>query len=273
MKYKIMILDIDGTLTNSEKKITEKTRSALIDYQERGGKIAIASGRPTKGIIPYSEELSLSKYGGYIMSFNGGKIIDCSSGETVFSSNLPLEDIPEICSEVYKTNVGINTYEGDDLIVGNGINRYTMVEAKLIGLNIKEVENFSEYVRFDVNKCLLTGDEDEILMLEKRLNERFCGRLGVFRSEPFFLEVVPKGIDKASSIDHLLKSLGIRTEECIACGDGYNDITMVKYAGLGVGMANANDKLKAVADYITRSNDEDGIAHVVQTFTVPSGSF
>ena len=76
MKYKIMVLDIDGTLTNSEKKITPKTHDALIDYQERGGKIAIASGRPTKGILPYAEKLDLKKYGGFIMAFNGGKILE-----------------------------------------------------------------------------------------------------------------------------------------------------------------------------------------------------
>lgn len=268
MKYKIMVLDIDGTLTNSEKKITDKTKAALLDYQERGGKIAIASGRPTKGILPYAEQLELANYGGYIMSFNGGKIIDCTSGKTVFSANLPLELLPEICDEVYKTNVGINTYEGDRLIVGNCINQYTMVEANIIGLEIKEVEDFSSYVNFDINKCLLTGDADEVLALENRLSKRVGDRLSVFRSEPFFLEVVPKGIDKANSIDSLLKTIGIRTEECIACGDGFNDITMVEYAGLGVGMANANDKLKSVADFITKSNDEDGIAYVVERFTV-----
>lgn len=267
MKYKIMVLDIDGTLTNSEKKITNKTKAALLDYQERGGKIAIASGRPTKGIFPYAEQLELAKYGGFIMSFNGGKIIDCSSGETVFSSNLPLDILPEICEEVYKTNVGINTYEEDKLIVGNGVNQYTMIEAKLIGLEVKEVKDFVEYVNFDINKCLLTGCEDEVLALENRLSKRVGDRLGVFRSEPFFLEVVPKGIDKARSIDSLLKSISIKTEECIACGDGFNDITMVEYAGLGVGMANANDKLKAVANFITKSNDEDGIAYVVERFT------
>lgn len=267
MKYKIMVLDIDGTLTNSEKKITEKTRSALIDYQERGGKIAIASGRPTKGIIPYAEQLELEKYGGFIMAFNGGKVINCQNGQTVFSANLPLEFLPEICEEVYKTNVGINTYEGDDLIAGNGVNEYTEIESKIIGLNIKEVDDFVSYVNFDINKCLLSGNPDEVLELEKKLSKRVGDKLGVFRSEPFFLEIVPKGIDKANSIDSLLKTLNIKTEECIACGDGFNDITMVEYAGLGVGMENANDKLKAVANFITKSNDEDGIAYVVEKFT------
>lgn len=267
MKYKIMVLDIDGTLTNSEKEITQKTHNSLIDYQERGGKIVIASGRPTKGVLPYAKKLELEKYGGFVMSFNGGKIINCQSGETVFSANLPLEFLPEICKEVYKTDIGINTYEGDNLIVGNGVNEYTKIESTIIGLDIKEVEDFADYVNFNINKCLLSGNPDEVLELEKILSKSLGDKLGIFRSEPFFLEIVPKGIDKAFSIDRLIKAIGIKTEECIACGDGFNDITMIEYAGLGVGMANANEKLKAVADFITKSNDEDGIAYVVEKFT------
>lgn len=266
MKYKIMVLDIDGTLTNSEKKITPKTHDALIDYQKRGGRVAIASGRPTKGVLPYAEQLELKKYGGFIMPFNGGKIISCKDGKTVFSQTLPLELLPEICEELYKTDIAIGTYEGDKLIVGNKANKYTKIESTIIGLEIKEVEDFVSYVNFDVNKCLLSGEPDKVAELEKILSKRVGDRLGVFRSEPFFLEIVPKGVDKANSIDKLIKPLGIKTEECIACGDGFNDITMVEYAGLGVGMANANEKLKEIADFITKSNDEDGIAYVLEIF-------
>ena len=122
---------------------------SLIDYQERGGKIAIASGRPTKGVFPYAEQLDLKKYGGFVMSFNGGKIINCQSGETVFSANLPLEFLPEICDEVYKTNIGINTYEGDCLTyAGNEVNEYTMAESNIIGLKVKEVDDFAFLCKF-----------------------------------------------------------------------------------------------------------------------------
>lgn len=267
MKYKIMVLDIDGTLTNSKKDITQKTSDALIDYQKRGGKIALASGRPAKGVEPYAKRLMLDKFGGYMLSFNGGMVSDCGSGETIYSKTFPLEYLPQICDEVYKTNVGINTYQGGTLIAGNCVNEYTEFEARIIGLDIKKVDNFAQYVNFDVNKCLLSGAPEEVVPLLEKLKQRLDGVLGIFRSEPFFIEVVPKGIDKAASIDALLKSLGIKTEECIACGDGFNDISMIKYAGLGVAMNNACDEAKAAADFITLSNDQDGVANVVKEFT------
>ena len=91
-------------------------------------------------------------------------------------------------------------------------------------------------------------------------------RMGVFRSEPYFLELVPKGIDKAQSLAVLLKRLDIVPEEVIACGDGFNDLPLIKYAGLGVAMANAQPVVREHADYVTRSNDEDGVAHVVEEF-------
>lgn len=264
MKYKIIALDIDGTLTNSEKIITDATKDKLIEFQRSGGKVILASGRPTMGIIPHAENLELKKYGGYILSFNGGCAIDCKSGEILFQQKLPLSVIPEIIDIIKGYSVGINTYEGENIIAGKCINEYTELEAKINGMNIKFVDDFTGYVNFDINKCLIQGDPAVILELEKILSERYSGRLGIFKSEAFFLEIVPNGIDKAMSIDRLLKMIGIQTKECIACGDGFNDISMIKYAGLGVAMSNAKQPVKDAADYITLSNDQDGIAHLLK---------
>ena len=273
MKYRIIALDLDGTLTNSEKKITEKTRKRLMDFQKNGGKVILASGRPTMGIMPHAENLRLSEFGGYIMAYNGGCVIDCAAGKTMFSSNLPLSVVPEICDVIKDYPVGINTSEGSSILVGNEINKYTETEARINGMDIKFVDNFAEYVNFDINKCLLHGEPDVICELEKILSGKYKGKLGIFRSEAFFLEIVPNGIDKAKSIDKLLKMIDIKTEQCIACGDGFNDISMLKYAGLGVAMSNAKQPVKDAADYITLSNDEDGIAHLLKRLNrIPSTS-
>lgn len=268
MKYKVMALDIDGTLTNSEKVITEKTKKALFDFQENGGKIILASGRPQHGILPHAQTLRLKDYGGYILAYNGGCAIDCKTGNIMFQQTLDRKYIPEICDIIKNYPVGINTYENDKIVVGNNINYYTRLEAKINFMNIKYVEDFPKYVDFDVNKCLLQGNPEYILELERILSQKYKDRLGIFKSEPFFLEIVPNGIDKASSIDRLLKTIGFSTDECIACGDGFNDISMIKYAGLGVAMDNASDTVKKVADFITLSNDRDGIAHVLEKIAV-----
>lgn len=264
MKYRIIALDLDGTLTNSEKIITEKTKKRLIDFQENGGKVILASGRPTMGIVPHAENLCLKEYGGYILAFNGGCVIDCKTDSIMFQQKLPLSVIPEICGIIKDYPVGINTYEGENILVGNNINSYTELEARINGMGIKFVDNFAEYVNFDINKCLLQGDPEIILKLEKILSEKYKDILGIFKSEAFFLEIVPKDVDKALAIDKLLKMIDIKTEECIACGDGFNDISMIRYAGLGVAMSNAKQPVKDAADYITLSNDEDGIAHLLK---------
>ncbi len=264
MQYKIIALDLDGTLTNSEKVITEKTKKRLMEFQKNGGKVILASGRPTMGIVPHAESLCLKEYGGYILAFNGGYVIDCQSGDIMFQQKLPLHVIPEICDIIRDYPVGINTYEGTDILVGNHMNQYTELEAKINGMGIKYTDDFAGYVNFDINKCLIHGDPDVILQLEKILYDKYKDILGIFKSEAFFLEVVPKGVDKAMSIDRLLKMTGLKTEECIACGDGFNDISMIRYAGLGVAMSNAKQPVKDAADYITRSNDEDGIAYLLK---------
>ena len=135
-------------------------------------------------------------------------------------------------------------------------------------MDTKFVDNFADYVTFDINKLLLAGDPAEILRLEKLFGERYKGVIGVFRSEEFFLELVPLGIDKAKSIDVLLKKLGLTSKQCIACGDAYNDITMIQYAGLGVAMGNAVDEVKAAADIITDTNDQDGVAKIVEEYMI-----
>ena len=273
MKYKVTALDIDGTLTDSRKKITAETKKSLLDYQKNGGKIILASGRPTMGIMPYAKSLKLKEYGGYILAFNGGCVIDCKTDKVMFQKTLPLEYIPEIYDIVSKYNVGINTYQNDKIIVGHIQNKYTELEAKINGMKIKYVNDFTGYVNFNVNKCLIHGEPDEILKLEKILSERYKGDLGVFKSEPFFLEVVPKGIDKAMSIDRLLKMTGVKAEECLACGDGFNDVSMIEYAGLGVAMANAAEPVKNAADCITRSNDDDGIAYILKCVCMSANLF
>lgn len=266
MKYKTLVLDIDGTVTNSKKEITKKTLDSIIKIQEKGCKVVLASGRPTPGIIPVANELRLKEYGGYILSFNGAKIINCQTEEVIYQKVLPLDVIPTIYEEAKKNEVGLVTYEGNHVISGTGVDEYVEKEAKINKIEIKEVDNFPEYVTFDVNKCLITGEPSKLEELDKEMNQKYGEGLSIYRSEPFFLEIMPKNIDKAYSLEQLCKHLDITKDEMVAIGDGFNDLSMIRYAGLGVAMDNAQDKVKEVADYITKSNDEDGVAHVIEEF-------
>ena len=122
------------------------------------------------------------------------------------------------------------------------------------------------YVSFPVVKFLMLEDGDYLAMVEPKVKAALGRDYSVYRSEPYFLEVLPKGIDKAASLERLLSRLGMGKEQMIACGDGYNDLSMIQYAGLGVAMENAVFPVKKAADYVTYSNDNDGVAHVVEKF-------
>ena len=128
------------------------------------------------------------------------------------------------------------------------------------------VPNFLDVINFPVPKCLIVGNPEPLAALEKKMKKDLEGKMNVFRSEPFFLELVPNGIDKARSLSVLLEELGMTREEMIAVGDGFNDLSMIQYAGLGVAMANAQEVVRQAADYITLSNEEDGVAAVVDKF-------
>lgn len=264
--YKIIVLDLDGTLTNSQKVITPKTKDALMKIQKAGKKVVLASGRPTPGIVKLADELELAKYEGYILSFNGGHIIDYATKEAIYDRTVPMDIIPELYAKAKELNLGILTYDKEEIIIGNGIDEYSQLEAKINGIPMREVDNFVTYVNYPVNKFLYTGAPDKILEAQKIMRDNFGWELNIFRSEPFFLELMPQSIDKAFSLEKLLEHLGIDRAQMICCGDGFNDKSMIRFAGLGVAMSNAQKEVKEVADYITQSNDEDGIAQVIEKF-------
>lgn len=268
MKYKIIFLDIDGTLTDSRKLITENTRRALMMASDRGLIIAIASGRPEPGLAYAAGELELSSRGGYILPFNGGIVKNVSTGEVISANTISREALETAYSAAKEFGIGIITYKDGDIIAADRSDEYIALESRINGMPVRISDNFLSDISHDPVKCLLTGDPEIAEKAEKRLAELLSGKANVFRSEPFFVEVVPNGIDKAESIKTLIARLGIAREEVIACGDGFNDVSMIKYAGLGVAMANGCDAAKAAADYIAPSNDDDGIADVIEKFVL-----
>lgn len=264
--YEIIVLDLDGTLTNRDKVITPRTREALMEAQRRGKKVVLASGRPTPGVMPLAEELKLKEHGGFILSFNGGRIINCKTREVVFSRQLPVESNRKIIGLAMEHRVSILTYEGDHLVVNDAECPYANLESRINHMAMVEQKDMAAYVDFQVPKFLMMDDGDYLALVEPKVKAAMGKNFSVYRSEPFFLEVLPKGIDKALSLERLLETLGLTREEMIACGDGYNDLSMIRFAGLGVAMENAVLPARKAADYITSSNNEDGVGKVVEKF-------
>ena len=266
MKYKLLALDLDGTLTNTKKEITPYTRRTIIKAQQKGVKIILATGRPTYGVAPIAEHLCLREYGGYILSYNGGRIINWQTGKVMYENLLELSVIPFLYNYAKKYGFTIITYHNEFVITENPYDEYVQKLALLNVMTIKKVDNFLSAIDFPVGKCMIVGEPIKLATLENEMHNDLKELLGVYRSEAYFLELVPKGIDKAQALSVLLKELGNKKEELIAIGDGFNDISMIKYAGLGVAMANAQDIVRQNANFITASNEEDGVAAVVEKF-------
>lgn len=266
LPYRAIALDLDGTLTNHDKVVTQKTREALLQAEAEGVVIILASGRPTYGIEPVAECLELDKRGGYILSYNGGNIVNAKTGEKLFAQFLPDEVIPILYRYAKEKNHALLGYAGNEIITEMPDDQYVKEESRINKMNIRKVENLFEALEPHPTKLLMTGDPADMLKAENELSEILGDRMDIFRSAPFFLELVPKGIDKAKSLLRLLAKINLTPADMIAFGDGYNDLSMLKLAGMGVAMQNAAPEVRAEADYITLSNEEDGVAAALEHF-------
>ena len=265
MKYKLLVLDVDGTLLNDAKEISKRTLASLLKVQQMGIRVALASGRPTYGLMPLAKTLELGNYGGFIISYNGGQIINAQNGEILFERRINPEMLPYLEKKARKNNFAIFTYHDDTILTDSSANEHVHAEANLNNLKIIQEEEFSTAIDFAPCKCILVSNDEEALKdLEEHWKKRLDGTLDVFCSEPYFLEVVPCGIDKANTLGVLLSYLNIAREEVIAIGDGVCDVNMLQVAGLGIAMGHAQDSVKVCADYVTASNEEDGVAQSVE---------
>ena len=266
MKYKVLALDLDGTLTNSQKVVSEHTRNTLLRAQEAGVKVLLVSGRPTPGVKWVADMIELHKQEGYLLTYNGSEIFESYTGRKIFDFCVDPTHIPYIYNTAREHGVQMAMYHDGVVWCDDTETKWIIIERELNHMGCHKTENLLEEFHWNTPKCMISGEPEILARLEQIFNESIGNDLGIFRSEPYFLEIMPKGLNKAKTIDILLNHLGHSREELIACGDGFNDVHMVEYAGLGVAMANACDPVKEVAKFITKSNDEDGVAYVIEKF-------
>lgn len=276
MNIKAIILDVDGTLTNSKKVITEKTKNALIKAQEKGIILILASGRPTSGLVDFAKELKMYENNGLLVSFNGSKVVDCQSEEVLFNETMTVEQGKEVLEHIKKFKVKPMIDKNEYMFVNDVYDCYinhnnesiNIIQYESRGGKFKlcEKEDLSSFVDYPLNKILTAGNPDYLKENYIEMMKPFKDTLSCMFTAPFYFEFTAKGIDKAKALDSVLVPKGYKKEEIIAFGDGHNDISMVNYAGFGVAMGNAVEELKNIADEITLSNDEDGIAHTLYKY-------
>ena len=262
MLLRFLAADLDGTLLTSAKTITPYSQQVLIEAQRRGLTIILASGRPLYSILPFAEQLELSKHGGFIISFNGSLVWDCAAGRAVKEQTIPLSLIPELVAAV-GSDFHLHGYKGNSIVIQGKPDDKSMYISRANKMPLIETEDFTATITDPQHKCLVTGAPRRLWHLEKRLLKQFSAHFSICRSESFLLEVMPKGIDKAEALRELLERVGGKTDELLCCGDGYNDLNMMRLAGISCATRNAKKPVKESATFVTDSCDQDGVAKAV----------
>lgn len=264
--YRVLALDLDGTLTNAKKEITPRTKAAIHRAIASGVHVVLASGRPLLGVWPVACDLELDRLGGYILAYNGGLILKCDTNEAVFRRLLPGDAVHRICDWADGRPLCPLAYDSQGIVTPCPDDPYVQKEAYNNALTIRHVPDLPGYVNYPIEKMMLVGAPEDAAQAIPVLRNRFGGLLNIFGSEPHFIEVMPPEVDKAFSLGILLKHLNVDRDALIACGDGMNDLPMLQYAGLSVAMENAAPVVKAEARFVTLSNENDGVAYVIEKF-------
>ena len=271
-KIKAIVMDVDGTLTNSKKEIPKKTKDILLKAQARGIKLILASGRPTTGLLGLAKELEMDRNNGLLVSFNGSKVVDCETLKELFNEPMSIEEGKAVLEHMKKFDVRPMVDKGNYMLVNNVFDNklhlkngqeINIIEYEARGGNYKlcEIADLAEYIDYPLNKILTAGEPDYLQEHYKEMMEPFKDKLSCMFTADVYFEFTAKGIDKAKALDTVLKPMGINEDEIISFGDGQNDLSIIKYAGIGIAMGNAVDELKEHANEVTLSNEEDGIAH------------
>lgn len=257
---KMIFIDIDGTLYNSEKQVTEYTKNILNRVKDKGIYIVLCSGRTNKEVCEISKEVNASKY---VIASNGAFVYNYVDDVDIFESVMEKESLEKmwnLCEKEKKWELIIESKEQiyiNELKFRRRLERFIKID------KIEDISNekiFQMVINIEESE---KGDKvKEILEKERKI---WTPNYGIGRKTAFF-DINNKNIDKGIGIQHLIRNLGIKKEETIGFGDGLNDIAMFRECEVGVAMENAEEKLKNISDYITVKNDEDGVAKFIEKY-------
>ena len=264
MNYQLIAMDLDGTLTNDQKVITEKTKEILMAAQKRGIRLALASARPSPGLFRERDVLDLQRHEGILMSYNGGRIVDAESGKVLFETAMDMEQTRQVLRKLENLPVTPILDDGVQFYVTDRNGYKVDYECRNNNMTCTEVENLADFLCFAPVKILMSVEPSELKTVQGRIAAFLPESLTVVQTADFYLEVIPKIINKGQGIRDICGVLGIDTAQVIAFGDAENDIPMLHTAGMGVAMGNAAEAVKKAADMVTLSNNEDGIAAALE---------
>lgn len=263
--FKLLAIDLDGTLLRNDKTISNATYEAIQRVRQKGVKVVLATGRPIKGIGRYIEQLDLLEEEDCSVAFNGAAVQFNKTGKLIYDQNMKIEDLKYLYKLSKELGVNIHALTLNECITPK-ISEYSLLEAEInkIPLNVVDFDNLDPNT--NIIKVMMIDKEEILSKAVSQLPEEVYEKYSVLRSEPYFLEFLNKDVNKGQGVKKLAERFDIKKEEIICIGDAGNDIHMIQYAGLGVAMENAMKEVKKVANYITLTNEEDGVAHIIEKF-------
>lgn len=276
--YKLIFTDVDGTLIDNENRISDRTKNALIACQEMGIKLVIATGRPDFLVFDHLRTLKLNEYGGAISNYNGTKVTLCETGEVISEDTIDLDTTKEFLKFMEEYHFIISTMK--DEYIYSTVDRQKELKkffsqrpayAKILDNKNKELfvfpkikyhieDTLSDKIDFEPYSIQIAGKTDELLKVFPEIHKNFSDKIHLTFTSDNSFEAMPVGVTKGTSMKKLADYYGIDTSEIISFGDSQNDFEMIRDAGMGVAMSNGQEVVKEIADHITLSNVEDGIA-------------
>lgn len=263
--YKLVAIDMDGTLLKDDKTISEENKAAIKKAKDKGVKVVLSTGRPLEGIKKYLKQLDLISDHDYAVAFNGGLVEKTSEDEILTENYMTKEDLNLLYDLSKDLDIDIHFLTIDKCYTPK-LNPYSKMESTLNGipLNVGDFNNLDDNIK--IIKIMFVGAEKKLDEIITKLPEFLYNKYNIVRTDAVYLEFLNKDVSKGYGVKKLAEKLDIKQEEVICIGDAENDIHMVEYAGLGVAMGNAFPQLKKVANYITKTNEQHGVAHVIEKF-------
>jgi len=265
MKYKLIVIDVDGTMLNSNRELTKRTVATLRKVQQMGIRVALASGRPTYGILPLAQAIDLGVYDGFIISYNGAQVMEARTGQILFERRIDPQMVPYLEKKAAKMGFTMAYYDGNEVVSTDISNPHIVDEAEMNGMTLRQDDILSLAMDdWPAEVMLVSDDEEALTSLEQHMQRHLNGVMDTIHSNPYYLEIVGYQVGKSYAMSALVQKMGIEMEEVLAIGDGAADINMIQMAGTGVAMANATEGVRRCADFTTLSNDQDGAALAIE---------
>ena len=260
MNCRLIAMDLDGTLNNDQKAIDPPTRQALMAAQRAGIRLALASARPLPGLYRERDALDIAAYGGILMAYNGGAIVDAATGDLLHSHPMAMEDARDVLRALEALPVTPILDDGVRFFVADRDGYMVQYECMNNRMTCQEVDNLADRLDFAPFKLLMSVDPPALKDVQRRIAALLPEGLTVVQTAPFYLEVIPSAVNKGEGLKSVCRAAGIDIRAAMAFGDSENDIPMLRAAGLGIAMGNAGPDVKAAADAVTLSNNDNGIA-------------